>query len=440
MIKVSEYLPTGDAALQARKVALTKQVAAMAGSRILAAATEAKELKAKGVDICDLTVGDYAPEQFRAPASFLEDVVAEIEAGRNQYPPSDGMPELQKAIQDFYQRELDIEFPDKTVVVCGGARPPIYAIFRCLLGEGDKALFFTPSWNNDYYADLCGGILVPVATTAENNFFPTVADVSTRIADPGVRLVCLCSPLNPCGTVIDKDVLKGICEAILVENVHRLTHGTPPVHLMFDMVYWPLTFGEAEFHHPLELVPEIARWTIYVDAISKWMVSTGLRLGWAVVPQHLYTPVRDFMGHVGGWGPRPVQVATAKFLRDETGFHEFRDDLRSLLYGRLSFVQNAFRQMREAGLPVRTTAPQGAIYISVQFDVIGKTTPKGKLLSSNNDIRQYLLHEARVALVSFQAFSMWEETGWFRISVGAVGAEALQAGLIRIREAIANLK
>ena len=439
MIKVDEYLPTGEAAAEARKLALAPTVASMAGSRILEAASEAKDLKAKGIEICDLTVGDYAPLQFRAPESFLKDVVKEIEAGHNQYPPSDGMPELQKAIQGFYKRELGIEFPDKTVVVCGGARPPIYAIFRCLVSEGDRVVFFTPSWNNDYYVSLCGGDLVPIATKAENNFFPTAVEVQMKIADPKVRLVCLCSPLNPCGTVIDKDVLKEICEVILAENIFRLSNGAPPVHLMFDMVYWPLTFGETEFHHPIELVPEIARWTIYVDAISKWMVSTGLRLGWAVVPPHLYAPIRDFMGHVGGWGPRPVQVATARFLNSETEFAEFRDDLRGLLYGRLSFVQNAFRQMRGAGLPVKSTVPQGAIYISVQFDVIGKTTPKGKLLETNRDIRQYLLHEARVALVAFQAFYMWEETGWFRISVGAVGAEELQQGLIRIRDAIASL-
>ena len=410
----------------------------MAGSRILASATEAKDLKATGVEVCDLTVGDFAPAQFKAPQSFLEDLAFEIEAGRNQYPPSDGMPELQKAVQLFYQRELGIEFPSKTVVVCGGARPPIYAIFRCLVEEGGKVLYFTPSWNNDYYADLCGAG-VPVATRAENNFFPTVEDVTRNISDPAVHLMCLCSPLNPCGTVIDKEVLRGICEAIVSENIKRLGAQQKPIHLMFDMVYWPLVYGQAEFHHPIELVPEIARWVIYVDAISKWMVSTGLRLGWAVVPAHLYEPIKDFMGHVGAWGARPVQVATAKFLTDDNAFSGFRDSLVDSLEGRLYFVRDFFESMKENGLPVESMVPQGAIYTSVRFDVIGKTTPKGEVLRTNNDIRKYLLHEARVALVSFQAFSMWEETGWFRISVGAVGTMELEQGLLRLREAITQL-
>lgn len=418
---------------------LTQSVATMQGSRILAAANDAKELKANGVEICDLTVGDYAPEQFQAPTHYREAIWSEILAGRNQYPPSDGLPELQKAVTRFYMRELGVEFPDRSVVICGGARPPIYAIFRCLVEAGDKVLYFVPSWNNDYYTYLCGAEPVVVTTTAETNFFPTVEDVANAIKDPAVRLVCLNSPLNPCGTVIDSDVLHGICLAIVDENRIRQKHGDKPLTLMFDMVYWPLTYGDAEFHHPIGLVPEIAPYVIYVDAISKWLVGTGLRLGWAVVPTHLYEPMRDFMGHVGGWGPRPVQAATARFLEDPTAFASFRDELRKGLQDRLGAVWMFFEGMRLAGLPVESTVPQGAIYLSVRIDVIGKTTPAGQVLTTNDDIRKYLLHEARIALIAFQAFSLWEETGWFRVSVGAVSNEALEAGLLRLRDAVAAL-
>ena len=412
----------------------------MEGSRILAAATEAKDLKAQGVVICDLTVGDYAPDQFRAPESFLADVAREVTSGQNQYPPSDGIPELQKAVIDFYARELGVQFSSKSVVVCGGARPPIYAVFRCLVGEGDKVLYFVPSWNNDYYSALCKGQHVAVRTIAENNFFPTVEDVYSRITDTSLRLICLCSPLNPCGTVIDKDVLRGICQAIVEENQRRSEAGEKPIHLMFDMVYWPLTYGDAEFHHPIELVPAVAPWVIYIDAISKWMVGTGLRLGWAVVPPYLYEPMRDFMGHVGGWGPRPVQVATARFLQDGEAFTAFTIGLRKGLRERLQAVRMFFEGMRTAGLPVESTVPQGAIYLSVRFNVIGRQTPSGQILQTNTDIRRYLLTEARVALVAFQAFSLWEETGWFRISVGAVGTVALEEGLLRLREAVSALR
>lgn len=439
MIRVSEFLPVGDDATLARTRALSYPIATMEGSRILAAANDAKELKATGVDVCDLTVGDYAPEQFRAPDSFLQDVTAEVEAGRNQYPPSDGLPALQKAVTQFYARELDVQFPDRSVVICGGARPPIYAVFRCLLNAGDKVVYAVPSWNNDYYTYLCGAEPVVITTTAETNFFPTVADVRERIHDPAVRLVCLNSPLNPCGTVIDPQVLQGICHEIVRENDSRALHGHRPVFLLFDMVYWPLTYGDAKFSHPIKMFPFVAPYVIYVDAISKWMVGTGLRLGWAVVPTYLYEPMRDFMGHVGGWGPRPVQAATAKFLEHPTAFATFREHLREGLQDRLGAVRMFFEGMRLAGLPVESTVPQGAIYLSVRINVVGKTTPSGQVLTTNTDIRKYLLHEARVAVIAFQAFSLWEETGWFRISVGAVGTEALESGLLRLRDAVAAL-
>ena len=440
MIRVSDHQVYGDVARALRQSSLTPSISTMEGSRILAAATEAKELKAKGVDVCDLTVGDFAPEQFRAPESFLRDVAAEVVAGRNQYPPSDGIPDLQKAVTAFYERELGVQFPDRSVVICGGARPPIYAVFRCLVGVGDKVVYFVPSWNNDYYVHLSGGQHLPVKTTPENNFFPTVEDITTRITDPAVRLVCLCSPLNPCGTVIDPEVLKGICQAITQENRRRQVAGQKPVHLLWDQVYWPLVYGETEFHHPIELVPEISPWVIYIDAISKWMVGTGLRLGWAVVPTYLYEPMRDFMGHVGGWGPRPVQVATAVLLGDGDVLHSYWEGLRGALQDRLVAVYTSFKDMEAAGLPVTALVPQGAIYTSVRFDVIGKTTPGGQVLKTNDDVRRYLLNEAQVALVAFQAFSLWEDTGWFRISVGAVGTEALSSGLGRLRGALEALR
>ena len=437
---VADFLPTGEEASGAADRALTRAVATMQGSRILAAANDAKDLKASGVDVCDLTVGDYAPEQFKAPNTFLHDVASLVVAGQNQYPPSDGMPELQKAVLAFYERELDTRFPDRSVVVCGGARPPIYAIFRCLVEAGDKVLYFVPSWNNDYYTYLCGATPVVVQTSAETNFFPTVSEVEAHITDPAVRMVSLNSPLNPCGTVIDPEVLRGICQAIVFENDRRERLGHRPVFLMFDMVYWPLTYGDVKFHHPIELCPFIAPYVIYVDAISKWMVGTGLRLGWAVVPTYLYTSMRDFMGHVGGWGPRPVQIATARFLQDPDAFTSFRKHLQAGLGDRLTAVRMFFEGMRAAGIPVESTTPQGAIYLSVRFNVIGKTTPSGQVLQTNTDIRKYLLYEARVALIAFQAFSVWEDTGWFRISVGAVGSTVLEQGLLRLRDALLALR
>jgi aspartate aminotransferase len=178
---------------------------------------------------------------------------------------------------------------------------------------------------------------------------------------------------------------------------------------------------------------------IYVDAISKWLVGTGLRLGWAVVPPYLYEPIRDFMGHVGGWGPRPVQLATAHFLEHPTAFTDFQKYLCTNLQDRLYAAYYFFKGMQAAGFPINCTIPQGAIYLSVQFNIIGRETSTGKILLTNADIQCYILNAAYLAMVPFQAFSLWENTGWFRLSVGAVSLEDLSVGLIRLRQAISNL-
>ncbi len=436
MIKVSDFLPTGEQALHLRGQALTAPIAAMEGSRILAAASEARALKATGVDVCDLTIGDFAPEQFRAPESFLRTLEAEVRAGHNQYPPSDGIPELQQAVLAFYEREMGLVLPKRSVVLCGGARPPIYTVFRSLVSPGDKVAYPIPSWNNDYYTGLCQGISVPLRTLAETNFMPTPEQVREAVADKAVTLFVMNSPLNPCGTAISRNDLLGICQAVLAENEWRKREGMRPVFFLFDQVYWPLVFGSRQHHHPLELVPELAPWVIYIDAISKWMVGTGLRLGWAIVPSYLYDPVRDFLGHMGAWAPRPVQVAAAEFLADPTAFTSFSAGLRVQLEDRLAMVHRHFTAMQLTGAPVDVLSPQGAIYASVRINLLGRMAPDGTVLRTNTDIRQYLLHTAQVAMVSFQAFGLWEDTGWFRISVGAVGMDSLAAGLRRLQAAV----
>lgn len=435
-VVVSDFLPPVQVHRLLQNIALNPSIYSMEGSRILAAAADARDLKATGVEVCDLTIGDFAPEQFRAPESFLVDLTEEISAGRNQYPPSDGIPELQKAVLAFYAREMGIQLPAKSVVICGGARPPIYTVFRTLLRPRDKVAYPVPSWNNDYYTSLCNAIPMPLQTSAETNFMPTVDQVREAIADKSVHLFCLNTPLNPCGTVISKEALHGICRAIVDENRKRDEFGWRPVFFLFDQVYWPLTFGERNHCHPLALVPEIAPFVIYIDGISKWLVGTGLRLGWAIVPSYLYDPIRDFLGHMGAWAPRPVQVATAKFMADPTAFATFQPTLKAQLQGRLELVHQHFTAMQAAGAPVEVMQPQGAIYASVRINLIGRKTPDGATLHTNNDIRRYLLNTAHVALVAFQAFGLWEDTGWFRVSVGAVSTDALEKGLQRLRTAV----
>src|SRR5262249_28723830 len=147
--------------------------------------------------------------------------------------------------------------------------------------------------------------------------------------------------------------------------------GARPLVLLYDQVYWALVFGDHSHHTPVELCPEAANWTIFVDGISKCFAATGLRVGWAIAPPAIAARMADLIGHMGAWAPRPEQLATAHLLDDVAGRGEWEHHMRSELDARLRELHLGFERLRAAGLPVRSLAPEGGIYLSAQIVLRG---------------------------------------------------------------------
>ncbi|MGB0684913.1 MAG: aminotransferase class I/II-fold pyridoxal phosphate-dependent enzyme, partial [Planctomycetota bacterium] len=141
------------------------------------------------------------------------------------------------------------------------------------------------------------------------------------------------------------------------------------------------------------------------------------------------------------WAPRPVQVATARWLRDRDSWQSWHETMLEDTRSRLDELHHGIQAMKADGLPVDSIEPQGAIYISVRFGLVGMRTPTGKVLENNEDIRSYLLQEAAFAVVPFSAFGVEEhdEDGWSRASVGAISHEGIRAALPRLRAAMEAL-
>ncbi len=434
MLDVQAHLPQGDAADAARAQTFTELAEGMLGSRILAVATEVRAAVAAGETICNLSIGDFSPRWFRLPPELEARIGEEVAAGNNNYPPADGLLSLRHAICDHYAEEHGVRWPVESVVVGSGARPPIFAAFNLLLDPGDVVLYGLPSWNIEYYVYLNRARGVQIETRPEHGFHLTAAGLAPHLAS--ARLLLMNSPLNPCGTCITEQALRNICEAVLAENRRRETTGDRPLVLVFDQVYRLLTYGDNHHHHPLAVCPELAPYTIYVDAISKCFAGTGLRVGWGLVPPYLQPRFKALMGHMGSWAPRPVQAATAWYLRQPERMRPWLEAFRRDLVERLDTIHGAFARMAAEGLPVEAIAPQGAIYLSVRLDLVGRREPGGRVLETNEDIRRYLLRSAGVAVVPFRAFAMEEDTGWFRTSVGAVGLEELRGAMDRLAEAV----
>lgn len=399
------------------------------GSQILKIAADIRALEAAGTPVCNLTVGDFKPSEFPIPQKLNDAIARALKKGETNYPPSDGMPDLRKAVQKLYSKHLGLNYPVESVVVAGGARPLLYCAYRAVVDEGESVVFPVPSWNNHIYCYLVGAKAVPVVTTPESGFMPTAEQLAPHIGE--ARMISLCSPQNPTGTMATREQVQAIADLVLQENRKREAEGRRPVILVFDQIYWVLSFGGRRHYTPVELAPELARYTFFVDGISKAFAATGLRVGWGVGAPAIVSRVKDLLGHVGAWAPRPEQVATAEFLNDEEAMQSYLDEIRSQAGQRLDALYKGFESMRERGLPVRVIDPQGAIYLSVQIDLVGKGQIK-----SNEDIRKLLLDEAGFALVPFGAFGFPGESGWVRASVGATNVAEIEAGLVRVEAAI----
>src|SRR5436305_2426785 len=247
------------------------------------------------------------------------------------------------------------------------------------------------------------------------------------------RLIAIFTPLNPTGTVMSRDEVEKIARVVVEENERRRAAGKRALYLMWDQVYWMLTFGDSHHYPPPQLVAEVMPYTIFVDGISKAFAATGVRVGWTVAPPHITARMRDIIGHIGAWAPRAEQLATAKFLGDKDAIARYHQTMIRELRVRLDLLHDGIEAMRGEGLPVRAIPPQGAIYLSAQFDLIGRG------FKTNEEIRRFLLERAGFAAVPFQAFGLARDTGWFRLSAGAVSPDAIKNGLARVRDALRSL-
>jgi aspartate aminotransferase len=417
---------------------VSASASSLIGSEILKIAAEMRSLRATGRAICDLTVGDFDPRQFPIPERLRAAIIAALDQGETNYPPANGMPELRQAVLRFYARDLGLQYPVESVLIAGGARPLIYCTFRTLCDPGDRIVFPVPSWNNNHYVHLVQGVGVPVECGPQQRFLPTAAQLREQL--PGARLLCLNSPLNPTGTAFEPAVLEEICDAVLRENEARERSGDRPLYLMFDHIYWQLCFGGTVHVTPPALAPEMARYTIFIDGISKCFAATGLRVGWGIGPADVMSRMSAVLGHVGAWAPRAEQVATIALLDDPPAMSTY---LASFLYGieaRLSRLHAGFQAMRAAGLPVDSIPPMGAIYLTARIHPFGRRTPKGAELLTNEDVRRYVLEAAGIGVVPFQAFGFAHDNGWFRLSVGAASEADIDAALPRLAEALRQLK
>src|SRR6185369_5900341 len=231
---------------------------------------------------------------------------------------------------------------------------------------------------------------------------------------------------------------ESICDLVLEENKRR--EGVrKPLYVMYDQIYWMLTFGETRHYNPVSLRPAMKDYTIFIDGISKSLAATGVRVGWAFGPANVIDKMKAILSHVGAWAPKAEQIATAKYLGMETELDSYITNFRSEISKRLDHFYKGFRKLRESGFKVDVIAPQAAIYLTVKLDLCGSITQSGKQLTTQHDVTRYLLDEAGLALVPFYAFGSDENSPWYRLSVGTCVHSEVENVMNSLRAALMKL-
>jgi len=408
----------------------------LVGSEIVSLGGEIREKIRRGEKIYNFTVGDFDPKIFPIPKALEDGIVEAYRSHFTNYPAAEGNLDLRESIALFLKQRENLEYTPAEILVAGGGRPLIYALFRAIVDKGDKVIYGVPSWNNNHYTHFNEAEHIVVETKPENNFMPSAEDMEPHIK--GATLICLCSPQNPTGTTITKKDLELICDMVLKENASRGAD-EKKLFMMYDQMYWNLTYGNVVHYDPVSLRPEIKQFVVFVDAISKVFAATGLRVGWSFGPSEIIDKMKSILGHIGSWAPMAEQKATARFLLQKANIDEYLNHFKAAIEERLHVIYNEFIQLKEEGFDVDAIAPQAAIYLTIKIDLTGKKTLTGKTLANQSDVTAYILNEAKLALVPFSAFGANKNSPWYRLSVGTCHLKDIPEMIEKLRESMKKL-
>ena len=406
------------------------------GSEIVKLGGEIREKIRQGERIYNFTIGDFDPSIFPIPKELEDAIVEAYRKHFTNYPAAEGNLDLREAIHSFIKDEEGLDYGINEILVASGGRPLIYTVFRAICDKGDKIIYAIPSWNNNHYTHFVEGEHIVIEAKAENNFMPSADDIRPYVKE--ASLISLCSPQNPTGTTFRKEELEAICDMVIEENKRR-GDGQKKLYVMYDQMYWHLTYAGIKHYNPVSLRYEMRDYTIFIDAISKVFAATGVRVGWGMGPAPVISKMKAILTHIGAWAPMAEQKAVAYYLGNRDGIKKYLANFKNEIEERLRRIYNGFTLLKNEGLPVDAITPEAAIYLTIKIDLAGKKTTEGKVLETQSDVTAYVLNAAGLAVVPFYAFGADRSSAWYRLSVGTCKKNEIEEMIERLREALQKL-
>ncbi len=387
-------------------------------SPTIAVSTKAKELKAAGRDVIGLGAGE---PDFDTPDFVKDGAIAAIKAGDTKYTAVDGTPALKDAIIAKFKRDNDLSYEANQITVGTGGKQVLYNALMASVNPGDEVIIPAPYWVS--YPDmtlLAEGTPVPVDCPKENDFKLQPADLEAAIT-PKTKWLILNSPSNPTGGAYTKDEMKALTD-VLMKHEH--------VWIMTDDMYEHIVYDGFEFCTPAQIEPGLYDRTLTINGVSKSYAMTGWRIGYAGGPAALIKAMAKVQSQSTSNPSSISQAAAVAALNGDQSFLQERND--------------AFKERRDAVVGMLNDAagiecitPEGAFYVYPSCaGCIGKKTPDGKTIESDEDFVTYLLESEGVACVHGEAFGL---SPYFRISY-ATSMENLKEACGRIQKACAALQ
>lgn len=347
----------------------------------LAAAAKAKALKAKGVDVLSLTVGE---PDFVTPKNIQKAAIASIEDGRaSYYTPSGGIPELKQAVVSYVEREYQLRYQPKQVIVTDGAKYALYLLFQAILNVGDEVIIPVPYWvSYGEQVKLAEGKPVFVSSTQEQSFKVSVAQLEAVRTDK-TKAIILNSPSNPTGVIYTEEELRQIGEWAVAHNIL----------IIADDIYGRLVYNGHRFIPIATISEAIRQQTIIINGVSKTYAMTGWRIGFAVGDEKIIQAMTQLASQSTS---NPVAVSQYAAIEALTGEQSTVEDMRQAFEKRLNHIYP-----KVAALPgVSLIKPEGAFYL---FPNVKKTLEICGYDNVTNWVED-LLQEAHVALVTGEGF------------------------------------
>ena len=415
---------------------LSRLAESLIGSEIVRLGNDIKDKIRQGNKIYNFTIGDFDSRIFPIPKELENAITEAYKEGYTNYPPAEGLLELRESVGHFIREREGISYSPAEVLIAAGGRPLIYALYRTIVDKGEKVIYAVPSWNNSHYVNFVEGDHVTIETSEEKQFMPTAKQIKPLLK--GAALLALCSPLNPTGTSFSESELSDICDAVVEENNSR-SAGEKKLFVMYDQMYWTLTYGETKHYNPVSIRPELKEYTIFIDGISKAFAATGLRVGWAFGPAAVIGKMKAILSHMGAWSPMAEQKATAGYLLQTQNVDRYLQHFKAELEYRLTKIYEGFADLKKAGFSVDAIAPQAAIYLTVRFELSGKRTAEGNVLKNKEEVTANLLDASGLAIVPFKIFGAGNTSSWYRLSVGTCKKEEIPDMLGAVRQALERL-